>query len=549
MDAASKFKSMQANARTFKHYGSTLMSKITESVEEAFKEAHSKYENNPVGFIENISWMYQDLILIQDYVTLCFPPDYDIFAFYVKAYHKTLDKTLRTFLASDPEASILLALNAWIKQYKKDMQELEVPSELLSPPLLDGKDQELVEDYVKLIIKKLDEWTANIMKTEVQEFIKREHPPEIDTEGLYGMQGAIILFQMVNQQVDLATESGQGAVLARVVTECNRVMRETQGQWVKLIDSELKKQFDKPEEVAEGLAEYVIALANDQIKCADYAESLSARLEPLVSDKYKVIISERLGDSIDGYLDVAKKCTQTLIDLIFNDLKPAIKQLFAQPWYEGNMGQILETIRDYMSDYQTYLNPTILELLVEDLLDMFLIAYLTSLRRCSKLRMPDAGSRIKEDIKESTTFFSTLKPAAELGSHFEVVEHIHGMLTASKSFVYLSFWNFAKKYGPNLAFVENLMKARDDLDRSAVSEVMERLKLKVKEENLEDREWHRKLSLLRRIPYYLHLFSPRAYNNEKNRCSEWCFSFPVLVGPIVPLFISFSLNQFCITHL
>ncbi len=62
------------------------------------------------------------------------------------------------------------------------------------------------------------------MKTEVAEFIKREEPPEVDSDGLYGTQGGVILFQMVNQQIDLATESGQGAILARVVGETNRVM-------------------------------------------------------------------------------------------------------------------------------------------------------------------------------------------------------------------------------------------------------------------------------------------------------------------------------------
>ena len=45
------------------------------------------------------------------------------------------------------------------------------------------------------------------------------------------------------------------------------------------------------------------------------AEALAARLEPLVSEKYKVVISERLKVAIEGYLDVAKKYTQTLIDL------------------------------------------------------------------------------------------------------------------------------------------------------------------------------------------------------------------------------------------
>ncbi|KAJ7334044.1 exocyst complex component Sec6 [Mycena albidolilacea] len=325
------------------------------------------------------------------------------------------------------------------------------------------------------------------MKTEVEEFTARKDPPELDSDGLYGSQGgAAILFQMVNQQVDLATESGQGAILARVVSEANRVMRGIQEQWVKVIETEFKKQIDKPEEVAGGLVEYVIALANDQIKSADYAEALLARLEPLVSEKYRVTINERLNDAIDGYLDVAKKCTQTLIDIIFNDLKPATKSLFQPAWYDGIMRQIVETMRDYMSDYQTFLNPSLLELLVEDLLDAFLVVYLNGLANSPKLKMPAATERIKQDVSVVFSFFSTLKPPKELEAYFDIIEKILALLEASKDLVFLSFWSFARVHGPNIAFVEGLMKARADLDRSAVNEVMDSIKKKIKDEGLTD---------------------------------------------------------------
>ncbi|KAG1895047.1 exocyst complex component Sec6 [Suillus fuscotomentosus] len=109
-------------------------------------------------------------------------------------------------------------LHAWIKEYKKSMTELNVVPELLDPPLVGGEQQNLIENYLKLIVKKLDEWSANLlMKTEIREFITRSDPPGVDSDGLFGTQGAVILFQMVNQQIDAATESGQGAILARVV--------------------------------------------------------------------------------------------------------------------------------------------------------------------------------------------------------------------------------------------------------------------------------------------------------------------------------------------
>ncbi len=162
--------------------------------------------------------------------------------------------------------------------------------------------------------------------------------------------------------------------------------------------------MEKPEEVVGGLVEYCIALANDQIKSADFCEALLARVEPLVSAKYQTTINERLNNAIDGYLDIAKKCMQTLIDLIFNDLKPATKNLFQAPWYDGIMRQVVETMRDYMTDYQSYLNPVLLDLLVEDLTDTFLLTYLNALANSAKLKMPAAAERFKEDITEGLRF-------------------------------------------------------------------------------------------------------------------------------------------------
>ncbi|KAF6761592.1 exocyst complex component Sec6-domain-containing protein [Ephemerocybe angulata] len=486
LDAALKFKSLHANARVLKHYRSKIQKAIIESIQEKMEEAYKRDEDNPVAFLEGATWIYQDILRIEKDVVACFPADYDIFSHFIREYHKSLNNVVTKMAATKIEATTMLALYEWLKEYRNNMKELNIPSELLEPPLLDGKEQGLIEDYLQLIIQKLDEWTNNLMKTEISEFTKREEPPEIDSDGMYGTQGAVILFQMVNQQVDLAIESGQGAILARVVSEINRVMRGIQEQWAKTVDTELKKQIEKPEEVAGGLVEYCIALANDQVKSADYAEALLARLEQLVSEKYRATINERLNDAIDGYLDVAKKCMQAMIDIIFNDLKPATKSLFQQPWYDGIMHQIVETMRDYMADYQSYLNSALLELLIEDLLDAFLLTYLNSLANSPKLRMPAAAERVREDINEVYNFFNTLAPSQELGARFGVLEAILSMLEASKDMVFLSFWAFAKEHGPNIAFVEGLIRSRSDIDRSGAGEIMESVRRKVKDENLSD---------------------------------------------------------------
>jgi len=137
-------------------------------------------------------------------------------------------------------------------------------------------------------------------------------------------------------------------------------------------------------------------------------------------------------------------------------------------------------------DYQTFLSPSLFEVLIEDLLDAYLVTYLTALANAPKLRLPAAADRIKDDVSEAFRFFSAYKKSKELEADFEVVEMILSLLEASKSMVFLSYWPFAKVHGPNIVFVEGLMKARDDLDRAAVSDVMDSIKRKVKDENITD---------------------------------------------------------------
>jgi hypothetical protein len=123
---------------------------------------------------------------------------------------------------------------------------------------------------------------------------------------------------------------------------------------------------------------------------------------------------------------------------------------------------------------------------VEDLIDAYLVVYLNALANAPKLRMPAAAERMKQDIDDLFNLFKPLKQPKELEKYFEVLEMILSLLEASKDIVFLSYWSFAKVHGPNIAFVEGLMKSRGDFDRSAVSDVMESVKRKVKEESITD---------------------------------------------------------------
>lgn len=199
-DAASKFKSMQANARVIKNYRHKLLDAITASIASAFQAHHDEYQHDLLGYVETLNWIYKDIIRIKDDIEPLFPADYEIVSYMIKAYHRTLNSTLGKILSNAPEAKVLLDLHAWIKEYRISMKELEVPAAWLQPPLLDGKSQDLIEDYVKLIVSKLDEWTQNLMREETMKFSFRNNPPEQAEDGQLGMEGVVDFFQHVLAQ-------------------------------------------------------------------------------------------------------------------------------------------------------------------------------------------------------------------------------------------------------------------------------------------------------------------------------------------------------------
>ncbi|KAF8121672.1 exocyst complex component Sec6-domain-containing protein [Boletus edulis] len=58
MDAASKLKSMQANARVIKHYRSKVTKTITETIQFAFDDYFERYQRDLSAFLNNLGWIF-----------------------------------------------------------------------------------------------------------------------------------------------------------------------------------------------------------------------------------------------------------------------------------------------------------------------------------------------------------------------------------------------------------------------------------------------------------------------------------------------------------
>ena len=79
-----------------------------------------------------------------------------------------------------------------------------------------------------------------------------------------------------------------------------------------------------------------------------------------------------------------------------------------------------------------------------------------------------------------------MRPPDEAASRVEVLHMIHAILNAPASMVFLPYWTFAKSHGPNFAFIEALLRARDDMDKSDIAAILESAKRKVRQEHIPD---------------------------------------------------------------
>ena len=93
---------MRANARLIKHYRSKITKAITETIQSAFDDSYERYHRDPGAFLDNLGWIYQGLLRIESDVAPCFPPSYDMYAYYIKVYYRNLNATLESLIKSEP---------------------------------------------------------------------------------------------------------------------------------------------------------------------------------------------------------------------------------------------------------------------------------------------------------------------------------------------------------------------------------------------------------------------------------------------------------------
>lgn len=497
-EMAVRFQGIADGAKKVRGYKEKLLEAIKLSAEQQFVQAREEFLDDPKKLEKIMKWYFNDLNVVKIGMTPLMPKKWKIAKTYADIYHGLMHDFL-IGMVDDPEGSSAhtLEIVGFPEKYYKKMARMGFLQEDLMPHVLDNREAELVRDFRQLIIKFLDEWIDRIFAQEKRDFAEKSaENPNLDEDeyGYSRTRNLVALWRMLREQVDAAINSQRADVVEGVVDAMFVRLRDRQQQWQRMLEDEaVRYETGKVPDLEgiQGLQDWLVATANDQIACIDdgdddsrlgYLSSFRQTFESHVTPQYMERADQEINALRDAYVDFSTWCMTRFAQLVFAvDFKSVLPDFFTQRWYGATvMKQIGATLEEYVAEYKGILHISLVEIFIEIFADELLIRYLSSVRnKGAKLRRTDPfREKLFNDVATVFKAFGGLPLAdggANIKSTWRVTEPFLALLSADRGAVPDEFETFKNRYWDlQISWVEAVLRSRDDFERSMLNAVKAR---------------------------------------------------------------------------
>uniref|UniRef100_A0A672HSE4 Exocyst complex component 3 n=1 Tax=Salarias fasciatus TaxID=181472 RepID=A0A672HSE4_SALFA len=302
-------------------------------------------------------YVQDDLIVVKNLMVQCFP--------FFLLYHNAVSTRVTELASEDLEANEIVSLLTWVlNTYKSEemMGHPELSSECdvhqLEPLLPQAVVDELLSKYVKTFTSLMFTWTrSNItgwlrkaLETDKKDW-QKETEPEADQDGYYQTTLPAIVFQMFEQNLQVAAQIDSDfreQVLKLCLKQMNSFLVRYREEAVTYKDEHLRDR-----QLPQCYVQYMIAIINN---CQTFRESINS-----LKRKYSQLSEPTESDAaIERTLsEVAKEGCQFLLDEVFLDLEHHLNELLTKKWLSGShaVDTICVTVEDYFNDFNKIKKP------------------------------------------------------------------------------------------------------------------------------------------------------------------------------------------------
>lgn len=418
----------------------------------------------------------------------------------------------------------------------------------------------VLDDYLKVIVQKMDEWNDNLISQELKTFKERASPPDlynyhqvIEEDGsneetammnietnVYVLPDFKTPLTMLREQADVAAESGYGKILVGVIRHWSNCYIKRILSYQELVDEEFDNYMSiynnerflikesktarlfrrkKPsyvnidemtqEELSnisrEGLIEYLAALGNTfEINTDRLQDKFLPTYRDKVHTTYQQQIETSFEDTVTPSTELNAQVIRTIVDIIVNDLYPALSEVFTKSWYDDGKShmtdeptiaqRIVETISEYMEELRGYTTYDIYSVTFNVFLDTFIAAYIrigyeNILHGDGKKIDPSTVKKFKsfsEAIgRDVTTLYGglehlfTRRDCAYLMNSLRAIEYLGDLATCENPMEFIpQMWEneiLASFHYCSVEYIRGICLCRKDMDKNEVNLLINQL--------------------------------------------------------------------------
>ncbi|KAK6198103.1 exocyst complex subunit [Scheffersomyces amazonensis] len=392
----------RGNKRNYKKF---FYIKLEESLDETFNDCIKHYRDDPMQLYDGgLDWLEDELRFVFQRLNPMLPTNWDVESFFQNVYYNRLHKFTMEVIKTDPPAEDLMRILKYDTYYSKfltALQNLDTPDKSKRKSVIKKEQKSIIgedlknsvlDDYLKVITSKSDEWTDNLIKLESENFVDRSVPPDIYhytqqiededahdqlitvdiTSDVYVLPDFNSPLTMLKGQADVAAESGYSKILAGVIENFSKGYIKRIINFQKLIEDEVEKYMSiyntesylikeskakrlfrgshknidqknfenmTPEQLSEiskpALVEYLAALGNTfEINTDRLSDKFLPEYQEKVHTAYHNRLTQAIEETVNPSTELNAQILRAIVDIIVNDLYPTLSKVFTKSWYE-----------------------------------------------------------------------------------------------------------------------------------------------------------------------------------------------------------------------
>ncbi|EDO33182.1 predicted protein, partial [Nematostella vectensis] len=291
--------------------------------------------------------------------------------------------------------------------------DLQVDVEFLPPLLSSPVHKDLVDTYINTTSTNIKEWMKKMIESDEKDWHKNTLP-EKDADGFFNTSLPVFLYQMVDQNMQVAGQTGEDIkmqILDIGMEELQGFQREYRSNLRQFKAKHFEDRSQPPRFI-----EYMIAIVNNCMMCINFTEQFRVNFGRAAFGEDRQQIFKGI---ISCFETIGEEGCRYLLDEVFLDLNPFFIQIMTPAWVTSTnqVDTIIVTIEDYSRDY-THMKPRFFDYLVDQALERSLIEYVRAMmnKRIAFKNYDErksAASKILDEAKKFEKLFTKLTGRAE----------------------------------------------------------------------------------------------------------------------------------------